>query len=143
MFIFPLAVIVDYLRRYRGHDFAWWGGPLGSWEQSVDTLPSPQAKNDPGPLLTPANGGHDVDLRRMAADGVTLLGRVQGIAGSILIIADDLQKNLADGDLRFTDYKKLVDEYVSKAGLTCPEETSSRQEWPNPMKFCVRYGKSI
>ena len=130
-------------RRYRGHDFAWWGGPLGSWEQSVDTLPSPQAKNDPGPLLTPANGGHDVDLRHMAAHGVTLLGRLQAITGSKLIIADDLQKNLADGDLRFTDYKKLVDEYVSKAGLTCPEETSSRQEWPNPMKFCVRYGKSI
>ena len=85
-------------RRYRGRDFAWWGGPMGSWDQTVDTLPSPQAKNDLGPLLTPANGGHDVDLRRMAADGVTLLGRVQGIAGSILIIADDLQKNLADGD---------------------------------------------
>ena len=85
-------------RRYRGRDFAWWGGPMGSWEQTVDTLPSPPTKTDLGPLLTPANGGHDVDLRRMAADGVTLLGRVQGMAGSILIIADDLQKNLADGD---------------------------------------------
>jgi putative flavoprotein involved in K+ transport len=119
-------------RRYRGRDFAWWGGPMGSWEQTVDTLPSPKAKNDLGPLLTPANGGHDVDLRRMAADGVTLLGRVQGIARSILIIADDLQTNLADGDLRFTDYKKLVDKYVSKAGLNCPEEPSSRHGVAEP-----------
>jgi putative flavoprotein involved in K+ transport len=119
-------------RRYRGHDFAWWGGPLGSWEQCVDTLPSPQAKNDPGPLLTPANGGYDVDLRRMAADGVTLLGRVQVIAGSILVIADDLQKNLAEGDRRFTDFKKVVDEYVSKTGLTCPEEISSPRAVAEP-----------
>jgi putative flavoprotein involved in K+ transport len=119
-------------RRYRGRDFAWWGGSLGSWEQSVDTLPSLQAKNGPGPLLTPANGGHDVDLRRMAADGVTLLGRVQGIAGSILIIADDLQKNLADGDLSFSDYKKLVDKYVTKAGLNCPEEPSPRHGVAEP-----------
>mgnify|MGYP001347424458 FL=1 len=105
---------------------------MGSWDQTVDTLPSPPAKNDLGPLLTPANGGHDVDLRRMAADGVTLLGRVQGIAGSRLIIADDLQKNLADGDLSFSNYKKLVDKYVSKAGLTFPEETSSRHGAAEP-----------
>ena len=112
-------------RRYHGRDFGWWASTMGVWEQTVDMLPSPQAKKDPVPLLTPANGGHDVDLRRMAAEGVTLLGRLQAISGSRLIIADDLKKNLAEGDLRFTDYKKLVDNYVSKTGLTVPEETSS------------------
>jgi putative flavoprotein involved in K+ transport len=81
-------------RRYRGRDFGGWGSAMGVWEQTMDMLPSPQAKNDPVPLLTPANGGHDVDLRRMAVDGVTLLGRLQAITGSKLIIADDLQKNL-------------------------------------------------
>ena len=54
------------------------------------------------------------------------------MAGSILILADDLQKNLADGDLRFTDYKIRVDKYVSKAGLTFPEETSSRHGLAEP-----------
>ncbi len=112
-------------RRYRGRDFGWWGSTMGVWEQTVDMLPSPQAKNNPVPLLTPAKGGHDVDLRRMAADGVTLLGRLQAISGSRLIIADDLKKNLAEGDLRFTDYKRLVDNYVSKTSLTVPDETSS------------------
>jgi putative flavoprotein involved in K+ transport len=65
------------------------------------------------------------DLRRMAADGVTLLGRLQAISGTRLIIADDLKKNLVEGDLRFTDYKKSVDNYVSKTGLDGPAETSS------------------
>jgi len=112
-------------RRYRGRDFGWWGSIMGVWDHTVDMLPSPQAKNDPVPLLTPANGGHDVDLRRMATDGVTLLGRLQAISGSRLIIADDLKKNLVEGDLRFTDYKKSVDNYVSKTGLDAPAETSS------------------
>ncbi|HEY2922991.1 MAG TPA: NAD(P)-binding domain-containing protein [Candidatus Binatia bacterium] len=112
-------------RRYRGRDFGWWGSAMGIWEQTVDKLPSPQAKNDPVPLLTPANGGHDVDLRRMADDCVTLLGRLQTLSGSKLTIADDLQRNLAEGDLRFTEYKKVVDNYIRRTGLTVSEETSS------------------
>jgi putative flavoprotein involved in K+ transport len=112
-------------RRYRGQDFGWWGSTMGTWEHTVDMLPSPQAKNDPVPLLTPVNGGHDVDLRRMAAYGVTLLGRLHAMTGSKVFIADDLQKNLADGDLRFTEYKKIVDNYIRKNGLDVPEEASS------------------
>ena len=112
-------------RRYRGRDFGWWASTMGIWEQTVDKLPSPQAKNEPVPLLTPANGGHDVDLRRMVADGVTLLGRLQAITGSKVTITDDLKKNLEEGDLRFTDYKKLVDNYVNKTGLKAPEEEPS------------------
>jgi putative flavoprotein involved in K+ transport len=119
-------------RRYRGRDFGWWGSTMGVWDQTVDNLPSPQAKNDPVPLLTPANGGHDVDLRRMAADGVTLLGRLQAVSGSTLIIAADLKENLAAGDIGFTNYKKLVDNYVRKAALNVPEERFSDQEVAEP-----------
>jgi putative flavoprotein involved in K+ transport len=43
-----------------------------------------------------------------------------------------LQKNLADGDLRFTKYKKSVDNYVRKTGLNAPEETSSDQGVTEP-----------
>src|SRR5262245_40134163 len=119
-------------RRYRGRDFGWWGSTMGIWDHTVDMLPSPQAKNDPVPLLTPANGGHDVDLRHMAAHGVTLLGRLEAITGSKLVIADDLQKNLADGDLRFIEYKKAVDNYVRKTGLNVPEDISSDQGVTEP-----------
>jgi putative flavoprotein involved in K+ transport len=119
-------------RRYRGRDFSWWGSTMGVWEQTLDMLPSPQAKNDPLPLLTPANGGHDIDLRRMAADGVTLLGHLQAIMGSKTVIADDLKKSLAEGDLQFIEYKKMVDNYVGKTGLTVPEDTSSYREVAEP-----------
>ena len=105
---------------------------MGLWEHTLDMLPSPQAKNDPSPLLTPANGGHDVDLRRMARDGVTLLGRLQGVSGSRVTIGEDIKENLANGDLRFTEYKKTVDNYIRKTGLNVPEETSADNEFAEP-----------
>jgi putative flavoprotein involved in K+ transport len=119
-------------RRYRGHDFSWWGSTMGLWEHTVDMLPSPQAKYDPLPLLTPANGGHDVDLRRMANDGVTLVGRLQTINGSVTTIANDLQKNLAEGDRRLIEYKKNVDSFIGKSGLNVPEETFTNEQITEP-----------
>jgi hypothetical protein len=57
---------------------------MGILDQTLDTLPSLEAKNWPLPLLTGVSGGHDLDLRRMAADGVTLLGHLQSVAGNTL-----------------------------------------------------------
>ena len=119
-------------RRYRGRDFSWWGSTMGFWDHTVDMLPSPQAKNDPPPLLTPANGGHDVDLRRMAGEGVTLLGRIQEVSGPTVTIAEDLKENLTNGDLRFTEHKKTVDDYIRKTGLDIPEEISADNEMAEP-----------
>lgn len=110
-------------RRYRGRDHSWWSSTMGILDQTVDSLPSPEAKNVPLPLLTPAHGGHDVDLRRMAAEGVTLLGHLQSVAANKLIIAPDLQESLARGDVWFTDYKKSVDDYVAKTGMDVPTES--------------------
>jgi len=119
-------------RRYCGQDFSWWSSAMGIMDQTVDRLPSPEAKNWPSPLLTPANGGHDVDLRRMAAGGVTLLGRLQSVSGTRLIIAPDLKESLAKGDVWFTDYKKSVDDYVTKTGMNVPEDRHSDEGVAEP-----------
>jgi putative flavoprotein involved in K+ transport len=109
-------------RRYRGRDYGWWSSAMGMLDQTLDTLPSLEAKNWPLPLLTGVNGGHDLDLRRMAAGGVTLLGHLQSVAGNTLIIAPDLKETLARADVWFTDFKKLVDDYVTKTVMDVPEE---------------------
>jgi hypothetical protein len=54
---------------------------MGVWDHTVDMLPSPQAKNDPVPLLTPANGGHDVDLRRNGRRRFNIIGLLTGNNG--------------------------------------------------------------
>ena len=108
-------------RRYRGKDFAYWGAALKRPEQIVDTVPAHLRKGSEV-LLTGTNGGYDVDLRAMAARGVVLLGRLQGIKDSELILAEDLTQNLAKGDESLENFKRAVDDYVTKNGLDFPAE---------------------
>ncbi len=79
----------------------------------------------------------------MSGEGVTLVGRIQGVSGSRVTIAEDLKENLANGDLRFTEHKTVVDDYIRKTGLNIPEEISADSKWPSPMKFCARYWNSV
>ena len=94
---------------------------LGTTEQIVDTVPA-QLRKGSEILLTGANGGYDVDLRAMARRGIALLGHLQGINGSELILADDLPQNLARGDEALENFKRAVDDYVTKNGLECSAE---------------------
>jgi len=108
-------------RRYRGQDFAYWGAALKRPEQIVDTVPMHLRKGSEV-LLTGANGGYDVDLRAMAARGIVLLGHLQGINDGNLALADDLEQNLAKGDESLENFKRAVDDYITKNGLEFPAE---------------------
>jgi putative flavoprotein involved in K+ transport len=116
-------------RRYRGQDFAYWGAALKRPEQIVDTVPV-HLRRGSEVLLTGANGGYDVDLRAMAARGIVLLGHLQGINDGNLTLADDLSQNLAKGDESLENFKRAVDEYVTKNGLDFPAEPEPSVE-PN------------
>jgi putative flavoprotein involved in K+ transport len=109
-------------RRYRGRDYVWWSSAMGLFDQRVDTLPSVEAKNWPLPLLTGVNGGYDLELRRMAAGGATLLGHLRSVAGNTLGIAGDLKDTLEKAGVWFTDLKKSVDDYVTETGMDVPKE---------------------
>jgi putative flavoprotein involved in K+ transport len=113
-------------RRYRGKDFAYWGAALKRPEQIVDTVPV-ELRKGAEVLVTGANGGYDVDLRAMAARGIVWLSHLQGINDGNLTLADDLEQNLAKGDESFENFKKAIDEYVTKAGLEAPEAQQSER----------------
>jgi putative flavoprotein involved in K+ transport len=119
-------------RRYRGKDFAYWGAALKRPEQIVNTVPLNLRKGSEV-LLTGVDGGYDVDLRSMAARGIVLLSHLRGINNGDLMLADDLEQNLAKGDESFQTFTKAVDEYVTRNGLDVPEEQKS-QVRENPMK---------
>src|SRR5438270_5029758 len=59
-------------RRYRGRDLIWWLEQMGIDQTPVEARGSSRLL----PLITGAYGGHTIDFRRFAADGVTLLGRL-------------------------------------------------------------------
>jgi putative flavoprotein involved in K+ transport len=121
-------------RRYRGKDFAYWGPVLGTTEQIVDTVPVHLRKGSEI-LLTGANGGYDVDLRAMAARGIVLLGHLQGVNDGELILAEDLEQNVVRGDGLLENFKKAVDDYVTKNGLDFPVEQESGAKPNIPMSI--------
>ena len=102
-------------RRYRGRDVFWWRRTLGYLDQKTEETPID--KREPPPLVTGVGGGHDVDIRSYAQDGMTLLGHVRQINGGRLSIAGDVERSLLAGDRTFNDFTSAVDEYVRRSGL--------------------------
>jgi len=82
-------------------------------------------------LLTGVNGGYDVDLRRMASQGMILLGRMNGFVDGRLILASDLKENMVKGDKWFGDFKRSVDDYIEKTRMDC-EQDPAEVDLPDP-----------
>ena len=115
-------------RRYRGRDFVWWLGVLGLWDIAA---PNPGTEHVTI-SVSGAYGGHTMDFRRLAGEGVTLLGLTEGFKDGTLTFRDDLQANLAAGDANYNEMLNAADAYVERTGLTLPEEPEARNVFPNP-----------
>jgi putative flavoprotein involved in K+ transport len=116
-------------RRYRGRDIYWWFEALGIWHLPLEL--QPEVKNLRF-VVTGAGGGHDIDLRRFAADGITLLGRLRGFSEGKLQISADLENTLAQGDAWFASLKKRMDEYAEKNGMAPSRDNAIREPAPLP-----------
>ena len=117
-------------RRYRGRDLFGWlvelmrdGAAHGVTLPTADQLPDPRLRLSPMPALSGHGGGHDTNLRRYAADGMTLAGRLTGARGEVLTFADDLALNLARADGFFDErFRGPIDTYIERAGIEAPSD---------------------
>lgn len=115
-------------RRYRGRDLIWWLSELG-----IDQ--TPVEKRGPErllPLITGAYGGHTIDLRQFAANGVTLLGRIAAARGGAIDIAPDLADSLAYGDAAYAGFLDVVDAHIGRHHLAIPDDLAARAILPDP-----------
>jgi putative flavoprotein involved in K+ transport len=116
-------------RRYRGRDLIWWLSALG-----LDQTPVEKRGPDKSlPLITGAYGGHTIDFRQFAAQGITLLGRVVAVRDGAIDIAPDLSASLAHGDAAYIAFLDMVDAHVERHKLTMPEEPSARAMPADPL----------
>src|SRR5882672_8082922 len=116
-------------RRYRGRDLIWWLSAMG-----IDQTPAEQ--RDPSrllPVITGAYGGHTIDFRSFAADGVTLLGRVKAVRGGIMEIPPDLADSLATGDGIHATFLDMADAHVERHGLNMPQDPAARAVLSDPL----------
>ena len=113
-------------RRYRGRDFVWWLGVLGKW----DAATPPAGAEHVTIAVSGAHGGHTVDFRDLAAQGMTLLGRPTRSATAACASRRTLRDNIATGDANYLSLLDEADAYVARNGLDLPEEPEARVSRP-------------
>ena len=115
-------------RGYRGLDFCWWLGVLGEWD--VPTLDPRTAHVTIA--VSGANGGHTVDFRELAANGMKLVGMTRDYKDGVIRFAPDLAENIANGDANHLSMLDRADAYAAANGLNLPEEPEARLIGPDP-----------
>jgi putative flavoprotein involved in K+ transport len=106
-------------RRRHGRDIVHWLIELGLTEDTVDRLPSPAARLACNPVVSGNDQGHDCNPRTLAGEGVVLLGRIEAVDGERLLLAGDLEQNLANGDEFCATLNARIDEL---AGVDAPAD---------------------
>ncbi|KTC41182.1 FAD-dependent oxidoreductase, partial [Pseudomonas putida] len=110
-------------RAYRGRDFCWWLGVLGLWDS--ETV---QAGREHVTIaVSGARGGHTVDFRRLAQEGMVLVGLTEHFADGKVSFAQDLNDNLDRGDENYLALLDAADAYAERNGLDLPLEPTARE----------------
>ena len=107
---------------YRERDFVWWLGVLGKWDAEAMEPDTEHVTIS----VSGAHGGHTVDFRRLAAQGMTLVGLTKSFEDGVLSFAPDLAENIARGDANYLSLLDEADAYVARNGLDLPEEPEAR-----------------
>ena len=113
-------------RRYRGKDILWWFEKMGRLDVTVDSFPGRQYP--PSTIVTGVNGGHDLDVRRFAAEGVILLGHLEGAADGTLFTAANANQILNEADEACRNFISAADELAIR--LELPSASRSAESAP-------------
>ncbi len=84
-------------RSYRDRGNVWWLGVLGKWEAAALA----PGKEHITISVSGARGGHTIDFRNLAAQGMTLVGRTEEYKDGVMKFASDLETNIAEGDANY------------------------------------------
>ncbi|WP_423916317.1 NAD(P)-binding domain-containing protein [Caballeronia sp.] len=115
-------------REYRKRDFCWWLGVLGEWDAEA-ARPGTEHVTI---AVSGARGGHTIDFRALAHQGMTLVGLTKSFNDGVVTFEPDLAVNLARGDENYLSLLNAADAYIARHGLDLPEEPEARNTLPNP-----------
>ncbi|XXD82127.1 NAD(P)-binding domain-containing protein [Pseudomonas sp. Z5-35] len=115
-------------RAYRNRDFCWWLGVLGEWDAEAVK----PGKEHVTIAVSGARGGHTVDFRRLAHEGITLVGLTRSFNGSVVSFESNLAENIARGDENYLALLDAADAYIERNGLDLPLEPEARRLLPDP-----------
>ena len=108
-------------RRYRGKDAIRWLDEMGQYALTVADHPRGKlVRRQANHYMTGRGGGREIDLRRFAAEGMRLYGRLADIRGTALAFAPDLRAKLDAADEVYLGIRGLIDRHIESEGLDAP-----------------------
>ncbi|HSG37339.1 MAG TPA: NAD(P)/FAD-dependent oxidoreductase, partial [Paracoccaceae bacterium] len=115
-------------RAYRGRDYCWWLGVLGKWD-----APAPKPGTEHIAIaVSGADGGKTIDFRRLAGEGMNLVGLTAGFDKGVMRFAPDLADNIRRGDANYLSVLREADAYADRNGLDLPLEPQAHEIGPDP-----------
>ena len=115
-------------RRYRGYDFVWWLGVLGKWDAATPAVGAEHVSI----AVSGVDGGNTVDLRALAAEGITLVGKAESFDNGVMRFAPDLRENIEASDASYLSMLNEADAFVARTGMELPEEPQAHILGPDP-----------
>jgi putative flavoprotein involved in K+ transport len=108
-------------RLIAGKDLLWWAIETGFYDQPASALPTPSARLFANILATGRMPRHDLNLRSLRQQGVTLLGRFRDAAGGEARFAPDLVDSDDWGDLRYREFRQRCGDLADERGEQRPD----------------------
>ena len=117
-------------RRYRGKDVVEWLQEMGYYEMTIDKHPNPESvREKTNHYVTGRDGGHDIDLRQFAREGMRLYGLLTDIDDHRLTFAPGLAANLDAADAVYNGINRSIDAYIEKQNISAPPPSEYTPVW--------------
>jgi putative flavoprotein involved in K+ transport len=113
---------------YRGRTIYDWLVDAGVADDTVDTLPSPAARLSCNPTVASSHVPHLVGPRRLAREGVRLVGRLIALEDGRAGFAEDANRRLAEGDDFVATIEQRFDAHARASGLELPPDDAEPEE---------------
>jgi len=108
-------------RFYRGKDVVTWLAEMGYYRMAVEEHPLREGVRDnTNHYVTGRDGGRDIDLRRFAADGMELYGRLVGFDAGTLRFEPNLREHLDEADRVYNGINATIDRWIAERGIAAP-----------------------
>ena len=117
-------------RTYRGKDAVEWLEEMGYYDQPIERHPDPdEARHKTNHYLTGRDGGRDIDLRKLASEGVELRGQIEAVKDGELYFKNDLKENLDAADKTYNRIQNNIDEYIENNKIEAPSGKRYKALW--------------
>jgi putative flavoprotein involved in K+ transport len=130
---FSISKVARVPRSYRGRDFMDWWIDMGMWEVEPAGLDNPADMTAANPTVSGVGPrGHTISYQQLVRDGATLMGRLQGVEGSVLTTDDRVMEYIANADDRSQMMKNAIDRYIETHHIDAPPAVADPADTPVP-----------